>query len=257
MYTEPDCATVTFSGFGNTDPYGQSYEGMTLKKTCSYVNDQVTFWKSSRTHYVYYCDKYQDWRLALSNNDLSDCQAFAKTPQGSGKEWNTFWTWFEWNTYRWQFSSGSVTCDTTAFNITCGEPSVEVIGLGRIITIMVNILVIFCALACCAFFCIRYYRKRNRMTESSLGLPEYPRTPYNPEVYSSTEVDRHNQKPFAAIHNQQYAAEQRAEGEIEGQVEGGTAGVSASAPPPPAYNSAPPAYNSEPPAYNSGRPAYY
>jgi len=273
MSSEPICQTLTFSGFGNLDPYQQSYDGVIVTKTCEWINGQIIFKNANRGYYVYYCAQYQDWRLALSNNNLAECQAFAKTIQ-IGEDYNPAAWWMEWNN-AWQYSPGTVSCDTSN-SITCGVApetgSSDEIGIGIIIAIIIGAC---CGLGCCIFFLSNIFKRKRLGQEHTYSKPYNPApaltNSYNQQTVATNPYNQqrgagYNPAPsLAAPHdhevahspyNPEYGVATRnsphqhgeVEGQVEGQEEGGTAGYQPSAPPPPGY-SAPPPGNNAPPAY--------
>jgi len=275
MSSQPICQTLTFSGFENRDPDGHSYEGVVLTKTCEWINGQIIFKNANRGYYVYYCKQYQDWRLALSNNDLADCQAFAKTIQ-TGEEYNPAAWWREWNS-GWQFSPGTVSCDTSN-NITCtvetgSTGSSDEIGIGIIVAIIIGAC---CALGCCIYFLSTIFKRKRLRQEHTYSEPNNPApaitNSYNQQTvatnrYNPQKGAGYNPAPsVAAPHDHQVAnspynpeygvatrnspyQRREVEGQVEGQEEGGTAGYQPSAPPPPGYSAPPPGDNNAPPAY--------
>jgi len=273
MSSEPICQTLTFSGFGNLDPYERSYEGLIVTKTCEWINGQIIYKNAGLGYYVYWCTQYQDWRLALSNNNLADCQAFTKTFPTT-EEYLPYASWREWNN-GWQYSYGTVSCDVSN-SITCGvEPetgSSDEIGIGIIIAIIIGAC---CGLGCCIYFLSTIF-KRKRLTQEHTHSEPYNPAPalansyhqqtvatnpyhqqkgagYNPAPSLAAPRDHH---VATSPYNPEYGVATRnsphqhreVEGQVEGQVEGGTAGYQASAPPPPVYSVPPPGTNA-PPAY--------
>jgi len=257
MSSESVCQTLTFLGFGNLDPNGQSYNGVIVTKTCEWINGK-TIWKNAdRGYYVYWCAQYQDWRLALSNNNLAECPAFA----GSIHQTSAYWR--EWNN-GWQYLTGTISCDTSN-NTSCGiAPETggsNEIGIGIIIAIIIGAC---CCLGCCFFFFLIILGKRLAQ-ENTSPAPALTNS-YNQQTVATNEGAGYNPAPSLAApydykganspYNPEYVVATRdsphqyreVEGQVEGQEEGGTAGYQPSAPPPPGY-SAPPPGNNAPPAY--------
>jgi len=166
MSDEPNCDIITFSGFGNTDSYGQNYEGLTLTKKCRYVYNEVTFWNPAETYYVYFCLKYQDWRLA-SYHAMPTCQAFAKTPEGTGIKPGVSDSWLEWND-QWQESSGKVTCFNSS-TMTCGP---ELNSSDETVSVRSFVVGVLFLLGCCflpwfIMWHLKRMRLKRRMTEGT------------------------------------------------------------------------------------------
>lgn len=281
MSSEPTCQTLTFSGFGVADPNGQSYEGLIVTKTCEWINGQIIYRNAGRGYYVYWCALYQDWRLALSNNNLADCQAFAKTKPTS-VEYFPSTSWLEWNNQNqnngWQYSSGTVSCDT-GNSITCGvapetgssDESGKDYFFESFLGVLGALILLVSGLILLGSHC-RQKRLRQAVARAEQNNPApalnnayYQQTvatnPYNhqkgagynpaPSIAAphDHQVANSPYNPGYGVATRNFAHQHReVEAQVEGQVEGGTTGYQPSAPPPPAY-SVPPPGNNAPPAY--------